>query len=263
MTYTRLVLRPGYRADQSLLPCPMPYLDLRLARQLNHTLAAFHEEPAGPNLAARLACALAELLGLETACFDAYEPAGMYHVGGNAPEFFSPTQLLAMAGRIEEHPLYGPAFRQFQAAPFKISDYLSVARYQRTDFYNDFYRPLHLVHQLGTLLHVPGQPPISCVLTRTHRDFTETDRLLLTLLQPHLQVLLRQLPAPAPAGPPPAPGFTPRELDVLRYLAQGCPDKEIARRCGISSRTVQVHLRNIYAKLGVDNRTAAAVLVQQ
>lgn len=239
----------------------MPYLSYHLASQLNRMLAHLYSysEPTLPALAVRLSGDLARLLGLETVCFDAYGPAGMYHLGGNAPEFFPQTQLVEMAGRIQEHPLFVPAFERLQVAPFKISDYLSAAHYQRTHFYNDYYRPLRLVHQLGTLLHVPGQPPISCVLTRSHRDFTETDRLLLILLQPHLQELFRKLPAPAPEALGAAAGLTPREAQVLRCLAQGQPDKQIAHHCGISPRTVQVHLRNIYAKLGVDNRTAAAL----
>jgi DNA-binding CsgD family transcriptional regulator len=52
-------------------------------------------------------------------------------------------------------------------------------------------------------------------------------------------------------------GLTPREAQILQYLAQGLPDKEISRLCGVSPRTVQNHLQNIYAKLQVDNRTAA------
>ena len=237
----------------------MPYFSQRLAKQLNHMLTALYDAPATPDLAARLSHSMAQVLGLETVCFDAFGPSGMYHLGGNAPECFPEVKLVEMAGRIQEHPLYRPILEQ-RVMPFKISDLMPVTRYERTDFYNDYYRPLHLVHQLGTVLCVPGQPPISCVFTRTHRDFTETDRSLLTLLQSHFYVLFRQ--QPALAGPPPlaAYGLTPRERQVLACLAQGQPDKCIAYQCGISLRTVHVHLRNIYAKLGVTNRTEAALL---
>jgi DNA-binding NarL/FixJ family response regulator len=51
-----------------------------------------------------------------------------------------------------------------------------------------------------------------------------------------------------------------REMEVLRLAAGGHPNKEIAARLGISQRTVQTHLLNIYRRLGVDNR-ASAVLV--
>lgn len=53
--------------------------------------------------------------------------------------------------------------------------------------------------------------------------------------------------------------LTPREHDVLRCLRLGLPDKVIARRLRISHRTVKAHCHNIYEKLGVSNRTQAAL----
>jgi DNA-binding NarL/FixJ family response regulator len=49
-----------------------------------------------------------------------------------------------------------------------------------------------------------------------------------------------------------------RETEVLELLAQGARNKEIAERLFIVPRTVEYHLANIYAKLGVSNRTEAA-----
>jgi HD-GYP domain-containing protein (c-di-GMP phosphodiesterase class II) len=57
-----------------------------------------------------------------------------------------------------------------------------------------------------------------------------------------------------------APSLTERELDVLRLLATGKTNKEIAQSLGISGRTVQHHTIHIYEKLGVDTRAAAALL---
>jgi LuxR family maltose regulon positive regulatory protein len=48
-----------------------------------------------------------------------------------------------------------------------------------------------------------------------------------------------------------------RELDVLKLLAQGCPDKQIAETLVIARETVHKHLKNIYGKLGVHSRTEA------
>lgn len=54
-----------------------------------------------------------------------------------------------------------------------------------------------------------------------------------------------------------------RELEVLKLLAQGCSDKEIAERLVIARETVHKHLKNIYGKLDVHNRTAAVARARE
>jgi two-component system, NarL family, response regulator LiaR len=53
------------------------------------------------------------------------------------------------------------------------------------------------------------------------------------------------------------PELTRREREMLRLLAQGLRNKEIARELGISTRTVEGHLNNLYLKIGVGSRTEA------
>lgn len=57
--------------------------------------------------------------------------------------------------------------------------------------------------------------------------------------------------------PDSAHGLTPRELEVVRVVAAGASNKEIARRLSISERTVERHVSNILAKLGLSSRAAA------
>jgi len=52
-------------------------------------------------------------------------------------------------------------------------------------------------------------------------------------------------------------GLTEREMDVLRAAAHGQANKAIALQLGITAQTVQVHLRNIFGKLGVGSRSEA------
>lgn len=51
--------------------------------------------------------------------------------------------------------------------------------------------------------------------------------------------------------------LTPREIEVLELLAEGLPNREIARRLGISDQTVKFHVASISGKLGAANRTDA------
>jgi RNA polymerase sigma factor (sigma-70 family) len=53
------------------------------------------------------------------------------------------------------------------------------------------------------------------------------------------------------------PRVTPREVEILELISQGLRDKEIAEAIGISENTVYVHVKNILAKLGARDRTAA------
>ena len=60
-----------------------------------------------------------------------------------------------------------------------------------------------------------------------------------------------------PAGRNAATELSPRELELVGLLARGLVNREIARELFISESTVKTHLIHIYAKLGVDTRTAA------
>ena len=62
---------------------------------------------------------------------------------------------------------------------------------------------------------------------------------------------------PPHVSPVPPAGLTPRELDVLRLLAQGLTSAQIAEQLVISLVTVNFHVRSIYSKLGVSSRSAA------
>ncbi len=74
------------------------------------------------------------------------------------------------------------------------------------------------------------------------------------------------LPRPLASGPTAAPlaksprypaGLTAREVEILRLVAQGLTDAQVAEQLVISPRTVNFHLTSIYSKLGVSSRSAA------
>jgi DNA-binding NarL/FixJ family response regulator len=58
-------------------------------------------------------------------------------------------------------------------------------------------------------------------------------------------------------------GLTPRQADVLTQLLQGKPNKEIARRLGLSVETVKDHVQAVLRALGVSSRTQAVLAVSQ
>jgi DNA-binding NarL/FixJ family response regulator len=60
-----------------------------------------------------------------------------------------------------------------------------------------------------------------------------------------------------------AHGLTPRQLEVLRLLAVGRSNREIAERLVISEHTVARHVQNIFSALGVSSRTAAGAFAYE
>jgi len=63
----------------------------------------------------------------------------------------------------------------------------------------------------------------------------------------------------AARGQRPESQLSERELEVLRCVAEGLPNKLIARRLGISEKTVKAHLTRVYQQIGVTDRTQAAL----
>lgn len=72
--------------------------------------------------------------------------------------------------------------------------------------------------------------------------------------------MIQRLAAEMPPQPHPSPErLTPREYEVLRLLAQGQTNREIAASLNVSAGTIKIHVEHIIAKLGVSDRTQAAV----
>ena len=64
-------------------------------------------------------------------------------------------------------------------------------------------------------------------------------------------------------GVPERPALSPRELEVLRLVATGMANKQIGRSLGITERTVKVHLGNVFRRIGVQDRTSAALWARE
>jgi DNA-binding NarL/FixJ family response regulator len=67
----------------------------------------------------------------------------------------------------------------------------------------------------------------------------------------------------ARSRPTDRPQLTPREADVLRLVRLGLANKQIGRRLGISERTVKAHLTSAFQRIGVVDRTQAALWVER
>jgi DNA-binding NarL/FixJ family response regulator len=109
-------------------------------------------------------------------------------------------------------------------------------------------------HEIAVPLPVRGAEDRRILLFRaTGRDFTERERLLLTMLRPHFIEVLRAHERRRAR----VPDLTTRQLQLLRLVADGHSNTQIAHRLFVAEGTVRKHLENIYERLGVTSRTAA------
>jgi DNA-binding CsgD family transcriptional regulator len=143
----------------------------------------------------------------------------------------------------------------------QTSDFYSARQWHSTRMYADQVFP-GIEHMLMLCLPFgpgpdakPGPgPDLRLVLLRGRGpDFSERDRALLALLRPHLRQAYRD----AERRRHPAHQLTPRQWELLRLVAAGHTNAQIARQLGVSEGTVRIHLQNIYTRLQVPNRTAA------
>jgi DNA-binding CsgD family transcriptional regulator len=135
----------------------------------------------------------------------------------------------------------------------RLSDVTGTRAFHRLGLYLEFFRPLSIEHQLTLgLAGAPGHL-VGISLNRERRDFSDDELLLLELLRPHLQAGERALTRASARA-----RLTSREREVLDLVAAGSTNAAIAEALIVSPGTVKKHLDNIYAKLGVSSRAAAA-----
>ncbi|GAB4465778.1 MAG: response regulator transcription factor [Elainellaceae cyanobacterium] len=108
----------------------------------------------------------------------------------------------------------------------------------------------------GYLLKDTPSEDLAQAIRAAHKGYTQISPGILPKL------LAQVTPPPAPALPPPdgLSTLTPREREVLRLVAQGASNREIAQTLYISEGTVKNHVTNILNRLELRDRTQAAIL---
>ena len=137
--------------------------------------------------------------------------------------------------------------------PLTLSDFLTPRARRRNPFVQEVLRPTGIEHELKVFL--PGPPGTICQFDFTRgpgRDFDARDRAILLLLRPHLARLRRRWQQSIQSD-----HLTAREREIIRHVARGLTNREIAAQLVVSTNTVRSHLDHIYEKLGVHTRTAA------
>ena len=165
------------------------------------------------------------------------------------------------------HPLLREHGRNPGAVTRRIEDCTAATDFRASALYNEYYRAIRIDQVTAVPIYVGRRFLVSFVLNRRGLPYADRERELLELARPHLANLyrlgiaadrVREVPADIPFDVAAVP-LTPREREVLDWVAAGKTNRDIAAILEASPRTVEKHLERIYEKLGVETRTAAAM----
>ncbi len=107
----------------------------------------------------------------------------------------------------------------------------------------------------GYLLKDTPSAELADAIRAVHKGYTQ--------FGPGLIEKTLSAPAPAPEQPPEFTQLTPREQEVLRLIATGCSNREIAEQLYISERTVKNHVNSVLRRLNLRDRTQVAILASK
>jgi len=236
-------------------------------RQLSDGLAELYAPTSatgGMEYAARVVHVASRLVSADSCSFN--------HIGGGpwllgwlvspADNTTFPDGGRLLQQHLHEHPVLAYVQATGDGRARRISDCLSDRQFRSLGLYHDFYRRREVRYQSLIAAPAPRGGLIAVALNRQSHDFSAQDLELLDLLRIHVgqaaAIAVQTQPEPA-LWPDSAayPLLTPRQSRILQLVADGQPDRGIARILGISTRTVQAHLQHTYRALDVTSRTEA------
>ncbi len=139
----------------------------------------------------------------------------------------------------------------------RLSDFLPRRHRRSLEYDAVVWRPHGIDDSLR--LWLPAEPgrSRSIYLERNGKNYTNRELILLSLLRPHL--IRMHANAESRRRFDRHKGMTPREAEVLGWISRGKTNREIATLLFISPHTVRKHIENVFEKLDVRTRTAAAL----
>ena len=139
----------------------------------------------------------------------------------------------------------------------RLSDLLTRRQRRTLEWNTLVWRPHGIDDALRVWLPAELARARSIYLERSGKNYTDREVTLFALVRPHLIRIQKNADFRRRLDRHKA--MTPREAEVLGWIARGKTNSEIARLLFISHHTVRKHIENIFEKLGVRTRTAAAL----
>lgn len=251
-------------------------LSARALRLFTNSLPAFYAETELRNLPRAIADALATLI------------PGESH-GVVVHDRIRGERSWALRPASSDHewlvPVFFENFHEFVPAAHRkltgsgealaLSDFVSRGDRGRLAIFREYYDRIGVADDLS--INVGHAGAVACIaVLRSRPGFRGEERELLNALRPHihqawctakaiddLRTRTAAAPTPGRAWEPEALekafGLTPREAEVLMWVAQGKTNPEVAKILSIQPYTVRTHLERVFEKLGVETRHAAGL----
>ena len=241
------------------------------ARKLSDLLLELYEPADLQTFRRRTLSSLASAFGHQMICHNEIGPCGSLSVLRPEIVNFEPLRQ-GFFRHAHEHPSIAHLQRTRDCDAVKTSDFLPQSKWRELGLYHDFYKKLEIRYQLTIGAELPQCGFMFLAVSRKDRDFSEEERLLLTLFRPHF---LRAYAAAQAKGngnhrvasPAEIPhrelGLSVREAEVLFWMAQGKTNLEIGAILGVSTFTIKTHVKSIFARLDVNTRAAAVAALFQ
>lgn len=160
-------------------------------------------------------------------------------------------------------PFYQSAIRPVAQGLYRLRDF-APDRFYQGEYFRTYYQRTEIAEELGFFAQVAGNCHVVLSLMRQERGFSPAEFRKLARQAPLVCALMRQhwsgiaKTFAARGAPPPASrhldGLTPREREIVGYILKGHSSDATAEALAISSGTVRIHRRNIYAKLGISSQ---------
>jgi DNA-binding CsgD family transcriptional regulator len=188
----------------------------------------------------------------------------VYHTGAGWSGPASPMATFLQKSHLN-HPFACHFLPVREPACYRRSEMVANQDWSRSEFYNELDRPMG-IRDMVAIYQVTRNGDIIVLTCGRPNAFRQKD---LDSVRPFHRILTAMLQARRRPGPMAlshssgARSLSRREMAVMHWVREGKRNAEISVILGISTHTVRKHLENAFAKLGVETRTAAALLFSE
>lgn len=225
---------------------------------------------------------LGDLVGCESSFYSNFDrTTGQLLDATSEPAGTDLWRLPGFHAAIRQHPGFAAyhSRRMTPGIPIALTEIADRPSLHRLALYTDYYRPHGTVDQLICLVQRGRSRLPVLAFNRDRCGFSRRDRAVVNLAATHISQAINRRQHLASLTTAVSRMnrhieqlkqtdtqlsiLTPREHQVIEHLMHGHTDREIARKLGISPRTVHKHLEVIYRKLDLNNRTGLIALIHQ